>query len=181
MLRRLLGALSLGLLAAFLAHAMVYGGSHVMGGGYGEVLRLLACFATLAALVAWLATGWASRGRLCDGTVIAARMQRLIPSAPVIAAAAIGWFAVAESIEGAHADAPILILTAALAVASVIVTKLAKIGLHAVASIVFGTRARPFVSRVPVWVPISPQPVFLAPAAHERRRFARPPPVGLSA
>ncbi len=181
MARQVPGAVSLGLLAAFLGHAMVYGGGHVMGGSYAEMLRLVATLATLAAGIAWLATTWACGAHICDGTVIAARMDRLLPSTSAVVAAAIAWFTLAESIEGSHPDAPTFVLALALLAASLLVAKVAKIAMRAVAEIVFGTRSRRFAPRVPIWTPLAPCPAFVAPVALERHLFARPPPIDLRA
>jgi hypothetical protein len=177
--RRVPGALCLGLLAAFLAHIAVYGGSHAMGGTYAETLRLLAITTTLAAGTAWLATGWAGHGRLCNGTVIVARMARLLPSTPSVAIAAVGWFSLAESIEGSHGDASIIVLAGALLFASLVVGKVAKIGLRVVAEIVFGMRWRSFIPRLPSWTPIDLCPAFVQQDAIKRHYFARPPPIDL--
>jgi hypothetical protein len=152
-----------------------------MGGSYAETLRLLAALTTLAAGIAWLATGWASRGQLCDGTVTATRMERFVPSVPAIAVAAIGWFSLAESIEGSHSDAPIAVLAVALFLASLFVGKIVRIGLRVVAEIVFGTQRRRFAPRLPIWARIDLRPIFVQRFALERHHFARPPPIDLRA
>ena len=181
MARQLPGALCLGLLAAFVAHIAVYGAGHTMGGSFGEALRLLAVTTTIAAAIAWLAMGWASRGRLCDGTVIAARMERLFPSVPAITVAAVGWFALAESIEDSHAGASIAILAGSLLLASFFVGKIARLALRAVSATVFGTQRRRFHPRLPIWAAIERISVPVYRMAVERHHLARPPPVGMRA
>lgn len=179
--RQLPGAFCLGLLAALLAHAVVYGSGHVMGGGYAETLGSLANVLILTACVAWVATSWSLRGRLCDGTVAAARMARLLPSPGAVAAAAAAWFTLAERIEGSHPDAPVLVLAVALVLASLLVGTIARVGLLALTHVVVRAPGRPFAARLPAWAPRDLSwPVFRR-ASLERHLFARPPPSELRA
>jgi hypothetical protein len=175
------GSLALGLLAAFAAHAAVYGGEHEMGGAFHAALVLLAIFSALGGVTAWLAVGWACGDRLGDGTIVAANLARVLPPAPAVFVSATAWFWLAESIEDGHADAPLAVLAIALAIASVLVAAAAKAALRAIAGIVFRPNARRFVAQTPFWDAASPAQLAIEPVAHIRRRFARPPPVGARA
>jgi len=176
-MRRFPGAIALGLLTAFSAHAILYGNGHVMGGSYGAALRALATVAALGLGAFWLAICWASRKRLCQGSVLTADIGELLPSMSATFAASVCWFWLAESVEEGHAWAPNAAIVAALFLAAAIVRFVAFSGLRELALIAFACDPGGFQNRVPSWIPIADRPIASVPLAHALRLFSRPPPM----
>ncbi|HTU70139.1 MAG TPA: hypothetical protein VMF11_07430 [Candidatus Baltobacteraceae bacterium] len=175
--RQLPGLAVLGLLASLLAHAMSYGESHQVGGGYHQAVELLAL--TGAGVLAVLAGSLACVGarRYATGSVLAARLRTLVPPLPLLAAAATIWFALIESVEPPHPyDAPILLIALSLAAAAAAISFLFGWLLRAIAEFAFAIASRPFVRR-----PVCYRRRFAHRSSARRavfvyRRFARPPP-----
>jgi hypothetical protein len=175
-MRRFPGAIALGLLAACLAHTVVYGNDHVMGGAYGSALRALAAAAGLGFGVFWLAVCLASRGRLCQGSMLSASISRFLPSLTGVFAASLGWFWLAESVEEGHAWAPAGYIVLALLVAAALVRVLTSVGLRALARIVFACDSGGFKHRTRSWTAIPDRPILGVPMVRALRLFSRPPP-----
>jgi hypothetical protein len=165
----------LGLLAALLAHAAVYGGGHAMGGRYGTLVAGSAALGLTAALVAALVLAWSHAGQTVNGSVLAARLSRRLPSWPTLAIASSLWFAAAECAEPHHAIWSPAVLGVTLAAAAFIVRAWARASLRFIATIVFAMRRR--------GARIVAGPIRRAYAAPIRRgsepvyaQYARPPP-----
>lgn len=177
-LREFPGALALGLLAALLAHAALYGGEHAMGGTYHSLLLQAALAGGVGLLAVFGSLAWTGAAHAADGSVLAARMSRRLPGFASVAASATTWYALAERIEPHHAAS--VSLTAAilcLAAASWLILRLASAILRMIAGIVIVAASRSlWAARTPRWVRRAPA----APLVHRppllRRRFARPPP-----
>jgi hypothetical protein len=176
-LRKVPGALALGLVASLGAHAALYGGGHTLGGAYHALILEMAFAATLGfvALVAGLA--WAQSGSSTDGSVLAARLRERLPGAGGVIAAAAAWYTTIEGIEAHHAGAPIVALLVALAAASYAVLHLAHAMTAALSRAAITISRAGFSPRTPAWRRRArPRPIarrlFLT-----RRRFARPPPI----
>ena len=177
MLRRLPGALTLGLLAAFASHALVYGNGHVMGGAYGDALRSLAAAAVTALAAFWTAIAWVSRGRVSNGSILASLMASVMPSVFSVIVAASGWFYLVESVESGHSAPPSALIVGALVIAGGAVTLLSRAVLRALAKIVFAMNSGGFRRRSPAWTHAADTSVSLEPVAHTWRLFSRPPPM----
>ena len=101
--RKFLGALCLGLPAAMAAHFLTFGGAHTLGGAAhllfmnAMVVAVCASILALCAGTVYLAAG------AREGSILAARLERFLPSAVALALSASGWFAVIEHGEAAHA------------------------------------------------------------------------------
>ncbi|MGA8797376.1 MAG: hypothetical protein WB526_09995 [Candidatus Cybelea sp.] len=176
MLRRLPGALTLGLLAAFASHALVYGNGHVMGGAYADALRSLAAAAVTALAAFWTAIAWVSRGRVSNGSILACSMASVMPSVFSVIVAASGWFYFVESVESGHSAPPSALIVGALVIAGGAVTFLSRAVLRALAKIVFAMKSGGFKRRSP-WTPVADTSVSLEPVARTWRLFSRPPPM----
>jgi hypothetical protein len=179
-MRRFPGALALGLLTAFAAHMVVYGNGHVMGGSYYAALRALASAGALGLGAFWFAICLASRGRLCQGSMLTAKLSRLVPSLTGMFAASLAWFWLAESIESGHAWAPTWCIVLALLFAVAVVRHLAFVGLRTLAKIALLCDAGDFKSRAPSWITISDRTIVGIPVVRALRLFSRPPPTRFS-
>jgi hypothetical protein len=182
LLRRLPGSLTLGLLAAYAAHAIAYGNGHVMGGGYGGTLHAFASIATLGFGALWFAVSWINGARLRNGTVLVAMMDRYVPSWSAIAAVACGWFCLAESLEHTHAQAPASLVAIALVLTSYAARAIALFALRAFAGFVLANDSPAFKRRSPHFVRFAAAPPCRTSIERAWQLFSRPPPaVRLSA
>jgi len=180
-MRRFPGAIALGLLAASLAHIVVYGNDHVMGGSYATPLRGLTLAGALALGVFWFAIYSASRGRLCQGSVLTATITKLLPSLSGIFAASLGWFSLAESIEDGHPWAPTGCILLTLLVVSAAVRLLAFASLRALAKIALVCEpGGGFKDRAPFLVPIVDDLIAGVAVVRALRLFSRPPPISFN-
>jgi hypothetical protein len=175
-LRKIPAALALGLVAAFVAHAGLFGGQHAMGGSYDGLLTDLACFgavglATLAAAATLAGVRFAA-----DGSVIAARIERHLPGLFPVVVSTVAWFALGEGLESAHAVVALPLAIVALALAAFLVLAVTRAVVRWIAAVAIAiARAilvdlRPAVSFAPAPLAVAPRNPFF------RRRFARPPP-----
>lgn len=179
-MRRFPGALALGLLTAFVAHMVVYGNGHVIGGSYCAVLRALASAAALGLGAFWFSICLASRGRLCQGSVLTASISRLLPSLTGIFATSLAWFCLIESVEDGHARAPTGCIVLALLMAAALVKLLALAGLRTLAKIAFLCDTGAFKNRAPSWIVIPDRLIVAVPVVRALRLFSRPPPICFS-
>jgi len=176
-LRKVPGAIALGLLASLTAHAALYGSDHAMGGAYHGLLLEAGLGGALSFLLFFGGLAWAESGLTAVGSVLAARLRERVPSFTAILAAAGAWFALGEGIEPHHGLASPFALAMALAAAAWLVRRLAHAVADAFARAAVATHSSSFVPRTPLWTRrerIRPvyRRVLLA-----RRRFARPPPI----
>lgn len=180
-LRKVPGALALGLLASLAAHAALFGDGHAMGGAFHAALLQAAVVAATGLLLGLSALAW-SEGRLtADGSVIASRLRDRLPTTWGVIASAAAWYAVAEAIEPQHAAVSPLFAAIALAACGWLFLRLALAFVRVVGAAVFAIRRSSFSPRLPIrkrrpqLPPLSRRPVFA------RRRFARPPPIAAAA
>jgi hypothetical protein len=178
--RRLPGALALGLLSAFSAHALLYGHGHAMGGSCGAALQALAFAATAGFGACWFAICIASHGRLRQGSVLTASISNQVPSLPALFVTSLGWFWLAESLESGHAWAPKGCIVLALLLAAALIRRMATAVLRALARIALAGDASEFNDRAPFWIPIARRAVLGLPLVHTLRLFSRPPPIRVS-
>jgi hypothetical protein len=174
--RQLLAALGLGLLASLLAHAGLYGSDHALGGGYHDGFDALALAGMLGLGFATLNLAWAGRECCCLGTVLAARLSRLIPNPLALFAATAGSFACGEFVEGSHARASTWLVVLVLAAAATLVRILAGFFVQAIAAITIAIITRTFAPRLPRAIRVFGRAPALAAVPYLGRRFARPPP-----
>jgi hypothetical protein len=176
-LRKVPGALALGLLASLAAHTGLFGESHAMGGEYHALLVQAALAGSFGLVAFFGALAWSSSGLTADGSVVVSRLRDRLPNLGGVVASAVTWYAVAEAIEPHHAPAPTLFAIAALVASAWLVLRLAVAVAHALGAAAFLIRRGAFAPRLPVRKP-RPQ---LRPLARRpllaRRRFARPPPI----
>jgi hypothetical protein len=176
-LRKVPGALALGLLASLAAHAVLYGGEHAMGGGYHALFLQAAITGVLGLLVGFGALAWSGAGGTADGSILAARLSSRLPGGAAILASASLWFVVGEGVEPHHAGAAPWLMVLCLTAASWIVRLLARTLAAYLARAVFAVARLAFSPRTPNWT----RRPRLQPIRHRvqcvRRRFARPPPI----
>ena len=168
----------LGLLASLIAHAAIFGGQHAMGGEYHGALVQLALAGSIGMGTAFAALTWCSAGRASDGSVLAARLGKRLPSLPAILGMTSLWFALGERIEPEHATASILLTLLSLVVSAGLLWLIARRSLRLLVKTAFSIARPPFAGRVPLWVRrAEPAPVSRRSPLLLRRRFARPPPI----
>lgn len=169
---RALAAVLLGLPAALVAHALVFGGDHAIAGALQSGL----CGAGALAFV-FAALVHTSKG-VQQGTIAAARIKLLVPNLALLLGSSGAWFAVFETCEAPHAHAP-LIIALALVVACIAVRWTVNLLSRAIASVRFAILHA--ISRAPFQPAASLRRVLVAPMplfalAYSERLFSRPPP-----
>lgn len=150
-----------------------------MGGGYHAALIQTALAGALGLLLFFGLLAVSGTNAAVNGSVLAARLIDRLPGYGSLCVAAGAWYAVAECLEPHHAAASLLAVPLSLAAASWLVALLSRgvVAVLADAAIVAWRAA--FSPRTPVW---SARSHSLRPTRRilwTRRRFARPPPVGL--
>ncbi|HTX58513.1 MAG TPA: hypothetical protein VMH02_02465 [Verrucomicrobiae bacterium] len=174
--RRLPGAAALGLLAALLAHGLLFGSGHAVGGSFHDALVTLGCVATVCLLAGFAALARAGAAHTADGSVLGVRLERSLPGVGGVFTAAALCFAGGESLEPPHADHGVLATLAALFVAAWLLRTIARAGVRAIAAIAIAVARVRFAAREPVEIVCSQPFVFSWRAPVSRRHFARPPP-----
>lgn len=177
-LRKVPGALALGLLASLIAHAAVYGGDHAAGGNYHLLLLEIAAAGALALTAAALLTGWSGARSAVNGSVLAARLTARLPGFVPLLTATVVCYATIEFLEPHHGDASFLGAGLCLTVASWIVATLCRWFCAVIAATMLLIAGSVFAARTFAWFvyrTAAPVPRRIL-CAH--RRFARPPPTG---
>ncbi|MBV8066708.1 MAG: hypothetical protein JO113_01940 [Candidatus Eremiobacteraeota bacterium] len=175
-LRKVPGALALGLLASLAAHAGIYGGEHAMGGAYHELIVQLTLAGGISLLVFFAALAW-GESAAADGSVLAARLRERLPGLGAVFAAAALCYIASEALEPHHAAAPPIAALLALAAAAWLVLRLASGLARVLASVVIAIWSPPFAPRAPSWKRQVRRRPSLRRILVTRRRFARPPPI----
>ncbi len=176
--RELPGALALGIPAAIVAHMLLFGQSHQLGGSLQDLFLSGALAAALGGLVFFGSLALAATRFQCGGSILAARLSSRLPGIVPLAGATGFWYALIEAAEPRHEGLPLLAVVAALACAAVLIFFIARAAVRWLAhiAVVFCTLA------------FAPRALAFAPRRYERRafgkgriaasrRFARPPPV----
>jgi hypothetical protein len=176
-LRKVPGALALGLLASLMAHGGLYGGEHSVGGNYHGLL-LQAAFSGAVGLFgffAWLALNDARTA--VTGSILAARFRERLPGYGPLLVAATMWYAAAECLEPHHAAASWLAVPLLLAAASWLVALIARGALAVLAGAILAVFRTIFAAHKPFWFARSLRRRRTRRVLWTRRRFARPPPI----
>ncbi len=162
----------LGLPAALVAHALVFGGEHAVGGA------LQSAALAAGALVLLLALALHSRDAV-QGSVLASRLRSQMPSLIALLLCAGAWFAALELCESPHAI-PLLAVAGAVAAACILlragITLFSRVIANAAIAIIHAlecTYAQELC--LACAIRIAPRPVRTL--AHAIRLFSRPPPV----
>jgi hypothetical protein len=174
-LRRVPATLALGLPAALLGHALLFGSDHEVGGPVHGLLVGLG-FALCAGILAFFAAlAWRGNGA-ADGSVLASRLRDCLPGVATIFIAAASYFTLFESFEQTHAVNGVPTTLALLLFASWSVRELARFAIRLIAEAVIAVVRFRYAARAANW-PIRTRPIFVfVPNPATRRRFARPPP-----
>ncbi len=178
-LRKVPAALALGLLASILAHGGLYGGEHAMGGSYHALLLQAALAGGVGLLVFFGLLAASGAGATLNGSVLAARLVERLPGYGSLLIAAGGWYGVAECLEPHHASASLLAVPLSLAATSWLVALLSRGVVAVLAGAVIAAWRVAFSPRAPEWFARLQSPRPTRRILWTRRRFARPPPIGL--
>lgn len=175
-MRKVPGALALGLLASSVAHAMLFRGSHAMGGPYHALFVQIALAAGTGVFALLSGLALVESRDTAEGSIVACRLRRCLPNFAAVMASAGAWYTLAEAVEPQHAGVSPLFAIVALAASAWLVIRLAFATAHAIGAAAFAIRQAGFAPRLPVRKrrqqvrPLSRRPLLA------RRRFARPPP-----
>jgi hypothetical protein len=178
-LRKVPAALALGLLASMLAHGGLYGGEHAMGGGYHAALVQMALAGAVGLFLFFGLLAASGKNAVVDGSVLAARLLERLPGYGSLCIAAGAWYGVAECLEPQHAAASLLAVPLLLAAASWLVAVLTRGVVAVLAGALIAAWRAAFSPRTPVWFARSHSLRPTRRILWTRRRFARPPPIGL--
>lgn len=175
-LARLSGALAVGLPAAVLGHMAIFGGAHEAGGQFHTLVLdgVTLCVALLA--VALGASAAFSAKFTLDGTIVAARLRRCMPSLAAVAASTAAWYELMEGLERA-ALLPSAIAVLALVCAAALVFVLANALIETVAHAAVAILRAPAPQDLARYcVRFVAAPVTVRASHLFARRFVRPPP-----
>jgi hypothetical protein len=177
-LRKVPGALALGLLASLVAHGGLFGREHSMGGDYHGLLLQLALAAGAGLLFFFGSVAWKGARAAVDGSILASRLGDRLPGFASVCAASMLWYALAECAEPHHAVASWIAVPLFLAAASWLVRLAARAALAVLAGAILAVFRHVFAARTPSWSARATQRRPVRRVLWTRRRFARPPPVG---
>jgi hypothetical protein len=181
-LRQLPGATVLGLVAALVAHAVLFGKEHAWGGAYHSAFLQLTLAAVAGLVAAAGALLWSGARCAADGTVLAARMRSMLPGWGAIAVAGAVWYTLGERLEARHAVVPLAAIVLLLVLIAWLLTRLASAALRALATFVFAiARGAKRESRPPFAFVRRVAPHYAQDERAWHRRFTRPPPVTANA
>jgi hypothetical protein len=176
-LRKVPGALALGLLASLAAHAALYGGDHAMGGAYHALLLEAALAGAVGLLVFFGGMAWAESGLTANGSVLAVRLRERLPTLWATTASAAGCYGLSEGLEPHHTSASSVATAIALIAGAWLVRSVVRAVVDVFASAAVATLQVSFAPRTPSWNrrervrPIPRRTPLIW------RRFARPPPI----
>jgi hypothetical protein len=177
--RKVPAALALGLLASILAHGGLYGGEHAMGGSYQAMLLQTAVAGGIGLLVFFGLLAASGANATVNGSVLAARISERLPGFGSLCLSAGAWYVVAECLEPHHAAASLLAVPFSLAAASWLIALLSRGIVAVLAGAVIAAWRTSFAPRTPAWFRRLQSPRPTRRIFWTRRRFARPPPIGL--
>ncbi len=178
-LRKVPGAVALGLLASLAVHAVLYRGEHAMAGGYHADFVAAAAAAALGFLTGFAALAWSGRGQAADGSIVAARLNERLPALWQVGVCAALWLSLAEAIEPSHAAPMPLVTALCIAAVAWAITLAARAIVAALAGAIIAICRDAFSPRTPAVLRRSAPPPLRRDLRYARRRFARPPPIAL--
>lgn len=177
-LRKVPGALALGLLASLVAHTAVYGREHAAGGSYHGLLLEIAVSGVVALIAAALLLGLSGARTAVNGSVLAARLSVRLPGFASLVSSTVLSYAAIEALEPHHADASLFVAGTCLVAAAWLVATLSRWFCALVAATMLRIASAAFSTHTFTWF------VSLRTTPNRRRvpfayrRFARPPPAG---
>lgn len=177
-LRKVPGALALGLLASLVAHAAAYGGDHAAGGNYHALLLEIAAAGAVGLISAGLFLGWSGARAALDGSVLAARLSARLPGFVPLLVATVLCYVTIERLEPHHADGSILVAAVCLLAAAWIVAAFCRWFCAAIAATLLLVAGVPFNERTLTWFVARTETPNRRRIVCAHRRFARPPPAG---
>jgi hypothetical protein len=150
-----------------------------MGGGYHALLLQAALAGGVGLLVFFGLLAASGANATVNGSVLASRLIERLPGYGSLCLAAVAWYGVAECLEPHHAAASLLAVPLSLAAASWLVQLLSRSVVAVLADVVIVAWRATFSPRTPVWFRRLHSPRPKRRILWTRRRFARPPPIGL--
>jgi hypothetical protein len=171
----------LGVPTAILAHTLLFGQSHQLGGSLHGLFfagGVAAC--VIAALVVAILAVAGSR-TTPTGSLLAFRLSSWLPGVVSLAGSTLFWYALIESAEKPHvAAAPMLLLIATVVLCALGLRTVARGVIAAIASVAISVRLAAFAVRSFSFVPAFPEAICaFAGRIAARRLFARPPPAAM--
>jgi hypothetical protein len=176
-LRKVPGALALGLLASLIAHGGLYGSEHSMGGEHHALLLQLAAAGAAGLVLFFGRLGWSGARTAASGSVLAARLNERLPNFGPLAISTALWFGSAEWVEPHHATASWIAVPVVLAAAAWLVHLLCRVLLAVLAGAILAVFGSAFVQRQPSWFRRRNRPLVARRVLRTHRLFARPPPI----
>lgn len=176
-LRKVPGALALGLLASLVAHGALYGGEHAMGGSYHAWLLQAALAGGIAMLSGFVLLAWSGARTTLSGSVLAARLSERLPGTVPLFGATACWYVLAEIAEPHHAGVSLLSSALALTIAAWLVRGFCRWIVALLAGAVIAIFGATFLTKTTRSYTFPRPPVPRRRSVHKRRRFARPPPI----
>ena len=175
--RELPGALILGIPAAIVAHMLLFGQSHQLGGSLQDLFLSGALAAGVGFLVLFGSLAVAGATHVMGGSVLAAKLMRYLPGLGSLAGATATWYAAIEAAEPHHGGLPWPVVALAVASAAILVFFSSRSAVRAIARIAIAVTGSVFAPRTPAFVPRRlTQRAFGQGRIAANRRFARPPP-----
>ena len=176
-LRKIPAGLALGLIASLIAHVVLYGKQHAIGGTYHALLMQISSTAVLAFIALLGALAWSKSRQLANGLALAASLRERLPDLGTIVTSGAAWYAGVEAIEPHHAGASGFTLLAALVAASYVLLHVARAMTETFAHAAIMISRTSFSPSVPAWRRRPRERVVARHSFQARRRFARPPPI----
>jgi len=134
----------------------------------------------LALVLFFGAFAWNGSRGVTDGSIVAARVRRWLPSTGALWSATAAWYLLAETIEPHHAGAPAIGAIAALTIAAWLVLRLARSTADLVAGAVIAVLRTSLRGRTPCWKKRARTSPVARRLTLVNRRFARPPPIAIA-
>jgi hypothetical protein len=150
-----------------------------MGGDYHALVIQSALAGSVGLFVFFGLLAASSANATVSGSVLASRLVKRLPGYGSLCIAAGAWYGVAECLEPHHAAASLIAVPLWLAAASWLVQLLSRGVVAALAGAVIAVWRAGFSPRTPVWFRRLQSPRPTRRILWARRRFARPPPIGL--
>lgn len=174
--------MALGIPTAILAHTVLFGDGHQLGGSLhasfvGAAIAVAIGFVVLFSSLALAGAAEAAT----TGSLLATRLDAWLPRVRSLALCALGWYAAIECSESdGHAPAHFFALAIALIASSLAVRYLARAFVGAIATVTLAARVRRFAGRAFAFAPRTHDaPLAATGCIVSYRRFARPPPYAM--
>lgn len=180
-LKRLPGTAALGLLASLIAHTVLFGDDHVVGGSAHWPIALTAAAAAAGCFFSLWRLAYGHAQSIAGGTRLAAQLRPYLPQTAWVALAALASYGGIEFCEGdGHAPAAMWLVALALILVSFLLCGIAASITRLVAAVAVRVRHGSPVIRPTLFPRARARVAAARPQPVRFRLFSRPPPVVLS-